>query len=118
MYKRQSLLYAGARTLAARLPDPAGATTPVVVLRLRGRSRLGATFHVVVSDYAARLAAAGGRLYLSGVDPVLVEQLRRTGRVDVAGPVVVRVAEPALWRSTDAARRDAEAWLVRHRPPT
>ena len=38
-----SLMYAGARTLEARLPDPAGANAPVVVLRLRRRTSLGAT---------------------------------------------------------------------------
>ena len=39
-----SLFYAGAQTLRAKLPDPAGAQRPVVVLRLRGRTSLGATF--------------------------------------------------------------------------
>ena len=38
-----SLLYAGSRTLQSRLPDPAGTEAPVVVLRLRGRTTLGAT---------------------------------------------------------------------------
>lgn len=33
-----SLLYAGARTLGTKLPDPRGARHPVVVLRLRGRT--------------------------------------------------------------------------------
>jgi len=55
-----SLLYAGARTLQARLPDPGGATRPVVVLRLRGRSSLGSTFFVMMTDYAMRLDAVGG----------------------------------------------------------
>ena len=50
-----SLLFAGARTLQARLPDPSGADRPAVVLRLRGRMALGATFVVVVEDYAARV---------------------------------------------------------------
>jgi SulP family sulfate permease len=51
-----SLYYAGAKTLAARLPDPGGAKRPVVVLRLRGRTRLGATSVVVIDGYAKRLA--------------------------------------------------------------
>lgn len=38
-----SLRVAGARTLQTRLPDPAPAGRPVVVLRLRGRSTLGST---------------------------------------------------------------------------
>ena len=47
-----SLYYAGARTLAARLPDPQGAEAPVVVLRLRGRTTLGATSFKMLTDYA------------------------------------------------------------------
>jgi SulP family sulfate permease len=73
-----SLLYVGSRTLQARLPDPAAAQSPVVVLRLRGRTTLGATFIKVVTDYADRLADADGRLYLSGLQPDLTERLRRT----------------------------------------
>ncbi|WP_043825102.1 SulP family inorganic anion transporter [Rhodococcus opacus] len=64
-----SLFYAGARTLQARLPDPATARSPVVILRLRGRTTVSATFLTVIADYARRLDAVGGRLCLSGVDP-------------------------------------------------
>jgi hypothetical protein len=74
-----SLMYAGARTLQARLPDPAGTRSPAVVLRLRRRTSLGATFVKVVADYADRLAEVDGRLYLSGLDPSLTDRLRRTG---------------------------------------
>ena len=52
-----SLMYAGARTLQVHLPDPAGTQSPVVVIRLRRRTSLGATFVKVVADYADRLAA-------------------------------------------------------------
>ena len=55
-----SLYYAGARTLQADLPDPAGAHRPVVVLRLRGRIALGATAFVVLSDYAETARPGGG----------------------------------------------------------
>ena len=106
-----SLLYAGARTLQARLPDPAGSTVPVVVLRLRGRTSLGATFFTVLADYAARLHAVGGRLYLSGVGPELAETLRRTGRLE--GPVRTFEATPLVGESTEAARHAAQAWLVK-----
>ena len=54
-----SLMYAGARTLQAHLPDPAGTQSPVVVIRLRRRTSLGATFVKVVADYADRLAGVG-----------------------------------------------------------
>jgi SulP family sulfate permease len=105
-----SLLYAGARTLQAHLPDPGAARSPVVVLRLRRRTSLGATFVKVVGDYADHLAAADGRLYLSGLDPSLTERLRRTGHID--GPVRAFEATPIVGESTEAAYLDAEAWLV------
>ncbi len=108
-----SLLYAGARTLEAHLPDPAGVQAPAVVLRLRGRTSAGATFVKVVGDYAGRLADSGGRLYLSGLQPSLIEQLRRTGHVD--GPVRSFEATPVVGESTQAAYLDAEAWLVKKR---
>jgi SulP family sulfate permease len=105
-----SLMYAGARTLQAHLPDPGNARSPVVVLRLRRRTSLGATFVKVVADYADRLAAADGRLYLSGLEPSLTERLRRTGHLD--GPVRAFEATPIVGESTQAAYLDAEAWLV------
>jgi SulP family sulfate permease len=108
-----SLLYAGARTLQARLPAPGDARSPVVVLRLRRRTSLGSTFVKVVADYADQLVDSGGRLYLSGLDPSLTEQLRRTGRVD--GPVRAFEATPVVGESTQAAYLDAEAWLVKVR---
>ena len=102
-----SLLFAGARTLQARLPDPTGADRPAVVLRLRGRMALGATFVVVVEDYAARVAEAGGRLYLSGVDAKLVAQLRRTRtgarRPDSERSVRIFEATELVGGSTEAA---------------
>jgi SulP family sulfate permease len=107
-----SLLYAGARTLQARLPDPGYATRPVVVLRLRGRTALGATFFVVVSDYAAKLADRGGRLYLSGADPELVAQMHRNGKVELAAPVAIYESSPVVGESTALAAEDAKTWLI------
>jgi len=105
-----SLMYAGSRTLQAHLPDPGGTRSSVVVLRLRRRTSLGATFVKVVGDYADHLADAGGRLYLSGLDPSLTDRLRRTGHLD--GPVHTFEATPVVGESTRAASLDAEAWLV------
>ena len=57
-----SLYYAGARTLAARLPDPQGANAPVVVRRLRGRTALGVTSFKILSVYAKQLEEVGDAL--------------------------------------------------------
>ena len=88
-------------------PTPPARTRPVVVLRLRGRVALGATFVVVVEDYAARVAEAGGRMYVSGVDPKLVAQLRRTRtgarRPGRDRPVRIFEATELVGGSTEAA---------------
>ena len=97
--------------LAAHLPDPGEARSPVVVLRLRRRTSLGATFVKVMTDYADRLADAGGRLYLSGLEPEVKQQLRRTGQLD--GHLHAFEADPVVGESTLAAYRDAEAWIVK-----
>jgi SulP family sulfate permease len=107
-----SLFYAGARTLQARLPAVAEAREPVVVLRLRGRTTLSSTAIAVIADYASSLAAHGGRLYLSGVDPAVLGQLVRSGRLAADGPLRVREATDVLGESTRRAVQDAEAWRL------
>jgi SulP family sulfate permease len=107
-----SLFYAGARTLQARLPDPGQAESPVVVLRLRGRTMLGATAFAVLSDYAERLAAAGGRLYLCGVDPLVVEQIRRNRTVEQVDGVEIFEASKLIGESSLEAYHAANTWLA------
>jgi len=108
---RGSLFFAGARTLADRLPDPHGAREPVVILRLRGYSPAGATFIDVLDRYADRLFAAGGTLYLSGVGAALAAQLARAGKLDLGHEVHIMGARPTLGTSTRAAVEEALLWL-------
>lgn len=107
-----SLLYAGARTLGARLPDPHTAKRPVVILRLRGRTSLGSTFFGVIAGYADALEAAGGRLYLSGVQQDMVERFHRSQVQDVQGKIKIFNATEVLGASTAAAVQDAQTWLI------
>lgn len=109
-----SLFYAGARTLQARLPEVGGAVKPVVVLRLRGRTALGATAFKVFNDYAASLDDVQGKFYLSGVDRTLVEQFHRAGHVQAHGPVQLVEATPVVGESSLAAFHEAETWLIGH----
>jgi SulP family sulfate permease len=109
------LFYAGARTLEQRLPRPAGDGRPVVILRLRGRTNLGATLVDVLASYADALAAAGGRLYLSGLHPGAREQIALTGKLQLDGPVRLYEATPVIGESTRAALGDAEGWLADRR---
>jgi SulP family sulfate permease len=107
-----SLFYAGARTLQARLPDPAHAERPVVVLRLRGRAMLGSTAFAVLAEYAARLAEAGGRLYLSGVDPKVLRQLHRNRTVEKVDGVRIFEASEVVGESSLEGYHAAQRWLA------
>lgn len=107
-----SLFYAGARTLQARLPNPAGARDVAVVLRLRGRTTFGATFFKVVVDYVTSLDANGGRLYLTGLDPTVVSRLE-AAPTPLTGAARLFVETPEIGASTRRALADARAWQVR-----
>jgi sulfate permease, SulP family len=110
------LLYAGARTLEGLLPAPQDAGRPAVILRLRGRKSIEATLIEVLSAYAARLAAVGGRLYLSGVAEDAREEILRTHRLRLEGPVRSFPATPVLGESTRRALVAAETWLAEADP--
>ena len=111
-----SLLYAGARTLQARLPDPGGSRHAAVVLRLHGRTSLGATFYRVLADYSRRLAETEGTLYLSGLAPELLDQFKDNGVLKLSGPIHPVRATDVLGESTRKALREAHTWLVEHSP--
>lgn len=111
-----SLFYAGARTLQRHLPDPARDAEagtgepphgPVVILRLRGRTTLGATFLKVIGDYAHTLDDAGGTLYLSGIDPKLATTWSRDGTARTLAGIHIREATPHVGESTADALRAA-----------
>lgn len=105
------LFYAGARTLSQLLPSPAESTRPVVVLRLRSLASAGATLLDVLSEYGKDLHARGGRLYLVGVRPEVREQIDRTKRLDLNGPITILEATAARGESTLQAVAESRAWL-------
>lgn len=105
-----SLFYVGARTFERQLPRPA--ERAVVVVRVRGRSMLGATAFAILSDYAGALDALGGRLYLSGVSHELVEQFAASGRVTGHGPITVVEASPVIGEATRRAIAEGELFLL------
>lgn len=107
-----NVFYAGARTLERLLPAPAGAQNPVVILRLRGRTTVGATLIEVLASYADKLKAANGRLYLTGISGGVYEQIVRSGRLRLSGPVRVYEAQAIRGASTHEAYLDAQTWLV------
>jgi SulP family sulfate permease len=108
-----SLFFAGASVLARKLPSAHGARHPVVVLRLRGRTSVGATLVAVLAKYAGDIHDAGGRLYLSGVSPEFNETLTNTGKLDLSGPVTAVPATAVVGASSRTALDLANAWLLR-----
>lgn len=106
------LFYAGARTLARLLPRLNDAQNAVVILRLRGRTKIGATLVEVLANYAEKLHEANGRLYLTGISEGAYEQVIRTGKLRLTGPVRAYEATPIVWQSTHEAVADARTWLV------
>jgi SulP family sulfate permease len=105
-----NLFYAGARSLEGTLPHVVPGSRPVVVLRLRGRDRIGATLVKVLEWYSGQIRDAGGRFYLSGVDPRVAEQIQRSGLI---GPEDLAVFEATeiLGESTHTALRAGTTWL-------
>ncbi len=110
-----SLFFAAARRLQELLPDPEGSERPVVILRLRGNSQVGATSIDVLNEYAHALAGVGGRLYLSGMNDQVSERLERARRLDLDDEVVLFPATGILGESTERAVAAANAFLRQDR---
>jgi sulfate permease, SulP family len=106
------VFFAGARTLERLLPSPWNAEHPAVILRLRGRTMLGATLVEVLSRYLEKLQKVNGRLYLTGVSEEVNKELARLRNVRLTGPIRVLEATPVRGQSTHVAYVDAQAWLV------
>jgi SulP family sulfate permease len=106
------LFYAGARTLARLLPKPGDAKNLAVILRLRGRTTVGATLIDELSDYVSQLAEVNGRLYLTGLSEDVHDQMVRTGKLREADPVRAYKATPIVGESTREAIAAARTWLV------
>lgn len=108
------IFYAGARTLERLLPLPEeGPGHPVVVVRLRGYTKLGATMEEVLAHYSERLDAANGRLYLTGLSEETRKVVGEMAKLHLSGPVRAYEVTPIVGQSTKRAHSDAEAWLVR-----
>lgn len=82
------------------------------ILRLRGRTNLGATLVEVLANYAGKLHESQGRLYLTGIGEEADEQMVRTANLRLTGPVRSYEATAVRGQSTREAHADAETWLV------
>ncbi|WP_266205864.1 SulP family inorganic anion transporter [Pontibacter kalidii] len=107
-----NLFFAGAKTFERLLPKPGDIENPVVVLRLRGRTHLGATLVSVLADYSSLLKDVNGKLYLTGVSDQVYREVENSHKLRINGPVKAFKVKPELGLSTHHAVVDAEAWLL------
>jgi sulfate permease, SulP family len=82
------------------------------VLRLRGQTKIGATFIDVLARYADELAQAGGRLHLAGVDHEARASIERTRKITPEAAERIFEATPVVGEATERAFEAGEAWLV------
>jgi SulP family sulfate permease len=108
-----SLFFAAAKSMEEMLPEVDNTTRAVVAISLRGKSEIGSTFVTVLQRYCMALQARGSRLMLVGVDPVVRDQLAKTGILAVIGEDNVFVATPQLGEALNQAVSVANAWLDR-----
>ena len=62
--------------------------------------------------YVRRLADAGGRLYLSGVDPAVLRQIRRNRTVEQVDGVRIFAATDVVGESSLEGHHAAQRWLT------
>jgi SulP family sulfate permease len=83
----------------------------VVILRLRGRNKIGSTFVIVLEHYAQKLQANGGKLMLSGVSERIWQQLVDTETTDTIPEEDIFRVTNKLGASTRRAIETARKWL-------
>ena len=70
----------------------------------------------MIAGYADAMDAAGGRLYLSGVQQDMVDRFHHSQVQDVQGKIRVFHATKVIEASTIAALKDARSWLIGQPP--
>jgi hypothetical protein len=67
--------------------------------------------------YDERLSREGGRLFLSGVEPELVDAFARIGGAQAIGPVELVPARHVLGEASLEAHRRAQEWVTQGGTP-
>lgn len=116
LYIYGNLFYAAADTFEKSLPSAEGTSRAVVILLLRGYEDVGSTVIEVLRRYTQALQANAGKLILAGVSPVLRDQLRRTGMLDLIGEENIFQVTDQIGEAGNAALRAATDWLAKSSP--
>jgi SulP family sulfate permease len=114
-----SLFFASAPVFDEALPDVVATShNSVAIIRLRGRSDLGATFMDVLSRYATALRAADCKLMVIYNDDKVSAQLLATGTSVVVGAENIYESDEWLGQTLRRANDDAVAWIASNGPVT
>jgi SulP family sulfate permease len=106
-----SLFFAAAKNIEEMLPAVGDATRAVVAINLRGISEIGSTYMTVLQRYSQALQGRQGKLMLVGVDPLVRDQLAKTGMLAVIGDENVFMATPQIGEALNQAVAAANAWI-------
>ncbi len=110
IYMYGSLFFAAADTFEKALPEPGDAQRAVVILGLRGRPEIGATVLEVFRRYVNGLSQNDNKLILAGVDDTLMDQLTRTGMLQVIGEENIFKTTPVIGEAMNAAVLAGREW--------
>lgn len=98
--------------LGAMMPSATDATGSVVVLRTRYVSRVNETGLKMITNYLDELELGGNRLILEGIQPDVLETLRRTGIAKRIGEQGIFEASEEIGAALDRAWETASALVT------
>ncbi|MFE5858545.1 SulP family inorganic anion transporter [Streptomyces sp. NPDC056500] len=108
-----SSFFAELPRIERELPSPEGARRAVLVLVVRALPDVpSSTLVGLLGRYARRVADAGGRLVLAGVQPPLARILEESGLSEQLGEGGVLPAEPELFAAVEKAIVDGRSWIA------
>ncbi len=114
-----SLFFAAVPVFEGALPTVTAASRQsVVILRLRGRTEVGATFLDVLQSYADAVHAVGSRLVVVSDGERLLAQVAAAGLTDRLGDGGVVRGDARLGAATRSAYEAAHAWVAAQTPDT
>jgi len=107
-----SLFFAGVAEFEEHLPKVGQARGSAVIIRLRDRDEIGSTFVRTLQRYTESLQAGGNLLMLEGLSDKVLDQLEKTGILDLIGKDNVFLGQKQHGASLRQALAAAQAWLA------
>ncbi|MCP4166857.1 MAG: SulP family inorganic anion transporter [Chloroflexi bacterium] len=93
------------------LPSKEGVQNAVVIFRVRGHESASSTGMKFVQRYTQELKQSGNLLMLTGVQPHVMDVLKRTEIMDLIGEENIFPVQAGYGASTDTALEAAQVWI-------